>query len=134
MDRGLIEEEIRAAETGVPFTALGVEDPEGRPFARRPVSIAGDHGLRALADDVPAQPDPGTPGELQAQAGRLGDGRRQAAGGTRRFEDDEDRVRPASEGGQSTEPIGDPGRTVRRGEPATGQIQEEQVHRATGEQ
>ena len=134
MDRGLIEQEIRAAETGVPFTALGVEDPEGGSLARRPVSIAGDQGLRALADDVPSEPDPGPPGEFQAQAGGLGHGGREAAGGTRRLEDDEDRVRSTGEGGQATEPIGDAGRTVRGGEPAAGQVQEEQVHRATGQQ
>ena len=74
MDGGLTEQEVRAAKTGVPFTALGVEDPEGRPLTRGPVSIAGDHGLRALADDVAPEPDPGPPGELQAESGRFGHG------------------------------------------------------------
>jgi hypothetical protein len=134
MDRGLIEQEVRAAKTGVPFTALGVEDPEGRPLARRPVPIAGDQGLRALADDVPPEPDPGPPGEFQAQAGRLGHGGRQAAGGTGCLEHDEDGVRPTSEGGQATEPIRDTGRAVHGGEPATGQVQEEQVHGTAGQQ
>jgi len=134
MDRGLIEQEIRAVETGVPFTALGVEDPEGRPSPWRPVSIAGDEGLRALADDVPPEPDPGAPGEFQAQTGGFGHGGRQAAGGTRRLEDDEDRVRPSGEGGQAPEPIRDTGGTVRGCEPATGQVQEEQVYRTTGQQ
>ena len=134
MDGGLIEQEVRAAETGVPFTALGVEDPEGRPLARWPVSVAGDHGLRALADDVAPEPDPGPSGQFQAETGRLGHGGREAAGGSRRLEDDEDRVRPSGERGQAPEPVGDAGRTVRGGEPAAGQVQEEQVHRATGQQ
>ncbi len=134
MDWGLVEQEVRAAKTGIPFTALGVEDPERRPFARRPISIAGDHGLRPLADDVASEPDPGPSGEFQAETGRLGHGRGQAAGGTGRLEDDEDRVRPAGEGGQSPESIGDPGRAVRGGESAAGQVQEEQVHRAAGEE
>ena len=134
MDGRLIEQKVRAAETGVPFTALGVEDPEGRPLARWPVSIAGDHGFRALPDDVASEPDPGASGEFQAETGRLGHGGRQAAGGSRCLEDDEDRVRPSSEGGQATEPIGDAGGAVRRGEPAAGQVQEEQVHRTAGQQ
>ena len=134
MDRGLIEQEIRAAETGVPFTALGVEDPERGSFPRRPVSVAGDQGLRALAHDVPAQADPGAPREFQAQTGGLGDGGGQAVGGTGRLEDDEDRVRATGERRQPTEPIGDPGRTVRGRQPTARQVQEEQVHRAPGQQ
>jgi hypothetical protein len=134
MDGGLIEQEVRAAKTGVPFTALGVEDPEGRPLARWSIAVAGDHGFRALADDVASEPDPGASGQFQAKTGRLGHGSRQAARGSRRLEDDEDRVRPSSERGQAPESIRDPGRTVRGGEPAAGQIQEEQVHRTAGQQ
>ena len=69
MDRGLIEKKIGATKAGVALTALRIEDPERGPFARRPVSITSDQGLRPLADDVPPKPDPGAADELQAQAG-----------------------------------------------------------------
>jgi len=134
MDRGLVEQEVRAAKTGVALTALRVEDPEGGPFPRWPVSVAGDQGLRALADDIPPKPDPRAPGEFQAQAGGLGHGGRQAAARTERLEDDEDGARAPGEGRQATEPIGDAGRAVRRRKPTARQVQEEQVHGPTGQQ
>jgi len=133
-ERFEIRQELRAAKAGVALTALRVEDPERGPLARRPVSIAGDQDFRPLTDDVPSEPDPGTPDEFQAQAGGLGHGGGQAAAGTERLEDDEDRVRSSGEGGQATEPVGDAGRVVRRREPSARQVQEEQVHRATGQQ
>ena len=131
---GLIDEEVVAAEAGVALAALGVEDPERRPPPRRAVSIAGDERLRPLADDVASEPDPRPPGELEAEAGRLGDGGREATGEARRFEDDEERLRPPGERRQPAEPVGDPGRAVRGGQPAAGQVQDEQVHRAPGQQ
>ncbi len=135
---GFVEKEVGAAEAGIALTALRVEDPEDRPPPRRAVAIAGDERLRPLADDVAPQPDPRPPGEFQAQAGRLGHGGREAAGRTTGqpgwLEDDEERLRPTGECRQPAEPVRDPGRTVRRGEPASGQVQDEQVHRATGEQ
>ena len=86
--RGLDRERRRASsrrrssrrEAGVALAALGVEDPERRPPPRRAVAVAGDQRLRPLADDVAAEPDPRPPGELEAEAGRFGDGGRQAAG------------------------------------------------------
>lgn len=143
MDRGLgggrferseIRQELLPAKTGVALTALRVEDPERRPPPRLPVAVAGDQGLRPLANDIPPESDPGAPGELQAQAGGLGHGGGQAATGTERLEDDEDRVRAPGEGRQATKPVGDAGRTVRGREATARQIQEEQVHRSAGQQ
>ena len=62
------------AETAVPPSSLRVEDPELRPPPRRPESVAGDHRLRPLADDVPPEPDPRPPGELEAEPGRFRNG------------------------------------------------------------
>ena len=68
-------------EAGVALAAVRVEDPEGRSPARRAGPVAGDDHLRSLADDVAAEPDPRSTGELQPEAGRLaeraGDRRRQ---------------------------------------------------------
>ena len=80
---GLVDEEVVAAEAGVALAALRVEDPEGRPPPRRAVAVAGDERLGPLADDVASEPDPRPPGELEAEAGRLGDGGREAAGQAR---------------------------------------------------
>jgi len=129
-----IRQELRAAKAGVALTALRVEDPERGPLARRPVSIAGDQGFRPLTDDIPPEPDPGMPGELQAQAGGLGHGGGQTAAGPECLENDEDRVRPPGEGGQAAKPVGDAGRAVRGRESSARQVQEEQVHRSAGEE
>jgi len=135
VDRGgLIDEEVVAAEAGVAFAAVGVKDPEGRPPPRRAVAIAGDERLGPLADDVPPEPDPRPPGELQADPGRFGDGGGETAGEARRLEDDEERLRTTGERRQPAEPVCDAGRTIRGGQPATGQVQDEQVDRAPGEQ
>ena len=127
-------EEVVAAEAGVALAALRVEDPEGRPPPRRAVAVAGDQRLRPLADDVASEPDPRPPGELEAEAGRLGDGGRQAAGQARWLEHDEERLRAPGERRQPAEPVGDPGGLVRGGQPAAGQVEDEQVHRAPGQQ
>ena len=79
------------AETAVPLATLGVEDPELCSSPRRPVAAAGDERLGPLADDVAAEPDPGPPGQLQAEPGRFGDGTGQATGETGRLQHDEQR-------------------------------------------
>ena len=131
---GVVAEEVVATEAGVALTALRVEDPEGRPLPRRAVAVAGDQRLGPLADDVAPEPDPRPPGELEAEAGRLGDGGREATGETRRLEDDEERLRATGERRQPAEPVGDPGGLVRGGEPAAGQVEDEHVRRAAGQQ
>ena len=79
----VVAEEVRAAEAAIPLPALGVEDPELRPSPRRPVAAPGDERLGPLADDVAAEPDPATPGELEAEPGRFGDRGREAGASAR---------------------------------------------------
>jgi len=130
----LVEEELVAAETGITLPAVRVEDPEHRPTPRRAVAVPGDQRLRALADDVAPEADPRASGQLQAEAGRSGDGPGQAAGEARRLEHDEQRLRPSGQGGEPSQSIGDDGRAVRGREAAAGQVQDQEIHRPAGEQ
>ena len=139
VDRGgLVDEEVVAAEAGVALATVGVEDPEGGPPPRRAVAIAGDERLRPLPDDVAPEADPRSPGKLEADPGRLGDGGGKTpdrpAGEAGWLEDDEERLRPPGECRQPAEPIGDAGRAIRGGQPAARQVQDEQVDRASGQQ
>jgi hypothetical protein len=129
----VVAEEIRVAETAVPLATLGVEDPELRPFPRRPVAAAGHERLGPLADDVPSEPDPGPPGELEAQSRGLRHRRRESRRQPGRLEGDEERLRPAGEPGQATQPLGDLGRR-RAGVRAGREIEDEDVDRAAGEE
>ncbi len=129
-----LDEEVVPAETGVAFTAVRVEDPQGRPPPRRAVSIAGDQRLGPLADDVASEADPRPPRELEAQAARLGDRGREAAGEPGRIEDQEQGLRPAGERGEPAETVGHPGRSIGLRQPAAGQVEDEQVDRAAGQQ
>jgi hypothetical protein len=122
------------AEAGVTLATLRVQDPEGRSTPRRPVSIARDQRLRPLPDDVASKADPRASHKFEAEPGRFGHGRGQAAAEAGRFEHDEERLRAPGERRQPAEPVGDPGRAVRGGQPATGQVQDEQVDRAPGQQ
>jgi hypothetical protein len=141
-DGGGIAEERLAEETGVPPTALCVEDPEVRSPARRPGPVAGDDHLRPLTDDVPAETDPGPSSELQAETGRLGDGGRGPAGQARRLEDHEQDLRPTGEGGEPPESIRDRGGAAAVAALGTTpgivrsgwQINDEQVHRPAGDE
>lgn len=139
--RGLVEEEVVAAEAGVALAAVGVEDPERRPPPRRAVAVAGDQRLRPLADDVASEADPRASGEFQAEPGRFGNGGGQTpgeAGQTTsqpgRLEHDEERLRAPSERREPAEPVGDAGRAIRGGQPATGQVEDEEIHRPPGQQ
>jgi hypothetical protein len=130
----LVEEELLTVEAGVTLPAVGVEDPECRPAPRWAVAIPGDQCLGALADDVAPEADPRAPGQLQAEAGRFGDGPGQASGETGRFQDDEQRLCSPGQGGKTTEPIGDDRGTIRGRQPAAGQVQDQEIHRTAGEQ
>ena len=130
---GRIVEEVRATEARVALAALGVEDPELRPPPRRAEPVAGDGHLRLLADDVASEPDPAASRELQSEAGRFRDGRGQAAGQPRRLEGDEERLRPAGEGREAAQPVGDL-RGARAGVRARRQVDDQQVDRSAGEQ
>ena len=91
---GDVDEEVLPAEAGVALAAVRVEDPEGGSPPRRPEPVAGDDRLGLLADDVAPEPDPRPAGQLEPQAGRLGDGRREAVRVTpaRWFEQDQQHV------------------------------------------
>ncbi len=130
----VVAEEVVAGETGVALATLRVQDPESRSPPRRAVAVAGDDRLRPLADNVATEPDPRPSGEFKPDTGRLGDGRGQTTGQARRLEDDEERLRPSGECSESTETVGDACRTVRPGQATTGQVEDEQIHRAAGQQ
>jgi hypothetical protein len=124
-------EEVRAAEAAVPLAALGVEDPQVRPSPRRSVAASGDERLRPLADDVPTEPDPAPPRELQPEPGRFGNRARQAAGQPGWLDGHEEGLRPPGEGGQAPEPIGDL-RRRRAGIRPDRHVHHEDVHRPRG--
>jgi hypothetical protein len=130
----LVENELLAAEAGITLPTVRVEDPEHRPASRRAVAVPRDQRLRTLADDVAPETDPRAPGQLQAEAGRLGHGAGQAAGETGRLQHDEQCLCPSGQGGEPSQPIGDDGGAVRGRETAAGQVQDQEIHRATGEQ
>ena len=141
---GGIGQERLAEETGVPTSALRVEDPEVRPPTRRTGPVAGDDHLRPLADDVPAQPDPRPSSELEPETGRLGDRARHRRRQPRRLEDHQQDIRPSGERGQSTEPVGDRGESppvrptagssARRARSIGRQVDDEEIDRTPGDQ
>ena len=101
------DEELVAGEAAVALPAVGVEDPELRPSPRRPEPVAGDGHLGLLADHVAPEPDPGASCQLEAEAGRFGDGRGETAGQAGRFERHEQRLCPAGQGDEAAKPVGD---------------------------
>ena len=129
-----LHEKVVPAEATVAFTALRIEDPEGRPPPRRAVSIARDQRLRPLPDDVVSEADPRPPGKFEAEPARLGDGAGHRADEPGWLEDDEERLRPTGEGGQPAQPVGDLVRPVRLREAAARQVEEQQVDRSAGEE
>jgi hypothetical protein len=125
-----IAEQARPAEAGIALAAVGVEDLERGSPARWAGPIAGDDHLRSLSDDVPAEPDPRSAGQFQADAGRLADGGSEtgACGRPRRLEHDDRDPGTARERGHSGEAIGEPGSAWR----ACRQVDDQQVDRAAG--
>ncbi len=97
-------------EAGVTFAAVGVEDPQVCPPARRAEAVPGDHHLGPLPDDVAAEPDPGPAGELETETRRFPDRARDRCLEPGRLEDDEERPRPAGESAQPVEAVGHGGR------------------------
>lgn len=121
------------AETAVPLATLGVQDPELRSSARRPVAAAGHERLGPLADHVAPEPDPAASLELETKAGRFGDSGRERRHQARRFEGDQERFGPSGEAGQATESLGDLGRG-RAGVRARREVDHEDVDRSPGEE
>ena len=106
--RGGVDEEVLPAEAGIAFAAVRVKDPKGGSPPRRPEPVAGDERLGLLADHVAPEPDPRPADQLEPQAGRLGDGRREAVRVTpaHRFEQDQQHLRAPGEGRQAVQPVG----------------------------
>ncbi|MEO8208017.1 MAG: hypothetical protein ABI598_03190 [Chloroflexota bacterium] len=112
------------AEAGIPIPTVGVQDPDHRSPARRTDPAAGDDHLGGLPYDIPAQANPRSAVELQADAGT-----RSGRGGNR-----------ADEPGRLKDEQGDPGSSGQGGEPAEAigkarcrlrprrQIKDQQVH------
>jgi hypothetical protein len=128
---GPAEEELVPAEASIALAAVGVEDPELGPAAGRPEPVPGDGHLGSLADDVPPEPDPGPPDELQPKPGRARHRRRQALGHPGRLEQDQGRPGSPAQRRQAPEPIGklaDSAAGARR------EVHDEEVDRSTGEQ
>jgi hypothetical protein len=144
----LLEEPV-PAEAGVTLPSVGVQDPEGRSPSRWPGPVAGDDHLRSLADDVPAEPDPRSTGELEPDAGRLTNGGGQPPGPAARrsahirpavdrargLEHDEGDPCPPRQGRQAPESIGECAARYARALLGTaGQVDDQQVDRSTGQQ
>jgi hypothetical protein len=131
-------QQLGPAEAGVTLPSVGIQDPEGRSPSRWPGPAAGDDHLRSLADDVPAEADPRSTGELEPDAGRFADGGGKPAGRyARRLEHDEGDPGPSRQRCQPPESIGEctvrDARTLRRARTA-GQVDDQQVDRSTGQQ
>jgi hypothetical protein len=118
------------AEAGIPLAAVGVEDPERRPPARRAGPVAGHDHLCSLSDHVAAEADPRAADQLETDPGRLanraGHARRQAWW----LQDRQADPRPAGERAQPTEAVGDLGATL---DPLR-QVDDEEVDRPTREE
>jgi hypothetical protein len=91
-------------EAGIAPPAVGVQDPEFGPPARRPEPAPADRGLGLLPDHVPAETDPGAAREHEAEHRGLGDraGERSRIGG---LEDDEEGTRSTGDRGEPSEPL-----------------------------
>ena len=131
---GLIDQQGVPGETRVPLAALGVEDPEGRPTPRRTVAVVRDECLGALSDDVAAEPDPRPASQLEPDPGRLVDRGREAARQPGRVEDQQQGLRAPGERRESMESVGDLRWLVGPGQPAAGQVEDQQVDRPAGEE
>ena len=123
-----VGEEGAIPQAGVPRATLRVQDPELRPAAGRPEAIPGDGDLRPLADDIPAEPDPRSPRELEPEAGLGAEG---IGGiGPARLQRDEEDPGPSGERRQAGEPVEDPAGPSEPGR----QVDEEEVDRPGLEQ
>ena len=121
------------AQTAVSLATLGVEDPELRSSARRPVAAPGDERLRPLPDHVATEPDPAAPPELQAEPRGFRHRGCEAGCQAGRLEGDEEGLGSTGETGQPAQPLGHLGRRRARVRPRR-EIQHEDVDRATGEE
>ncbi len=127
-DAGWVAQQLLADEARVPGAALRVQDLEVRATARRPVVVTCHRHRAALANHVPAQPDPAGPLQLETQAARLLDGGRQPPPKRVRLHDHEQRPGAPRERGEAAQPVAHAHAADRR-VPAVGQVDDEEVHR-----
>jgi hypothetical protein len=106
-----IGEERVAQEAGIPAAPFRVEDPNLCSTPCRPEPVPADEHLGALPDDIPAEADPRSTGQLQPKRRGGGDGGRQLPPESRRLEDDEQHAGSPGERGEALEAIGQAGRT-----------------------
>jgi hypothetical protein len=130
---GELGEEVVAREAGVAIVTVGVEDPKLCPPSRRAEPVAGDDRLRPLPHDVAAQPDPRAPRELEPKAGRFRNRTSQTGRQAGGLDQDEERLRPASQRRQPMEAVAELSRP-RGSFEACRQVQDKQVDGATSEQ
>ncbi len=122
-------------EAGVAPPAVGVEDPEAGPSPRRPEPAPPDRRLGLLTDDVLAEPDPGPPGEHEAERGGLRDRGVEIAGAVGRLDDDEERRRPTGDRGEPAEPLDTrPGRPHGPGPASRTEVEHDDVDRPSLEE
>ncbi len=147
---GLLRQELVAGKAAVARPALRVEEAEGRPPVRRPVAVLRDADLRPLADDLPSEPDPAGPPQLETKP-RAVEGGPDGRGSIARLQDEEERPGPSSERNEPGQLVdearrasatrgrshGSGGRGVGRGRsrggglrPATREVQDEDIDRA----
>ncbi len=107
LGRRAFPEERLEAETRVPIPAVGVQDPERGPATRRPGPAACDDDIGCLPDDIAPESDPRPALELQADPRPLPDRGGHAADEAGWLEDEERDARPAGEGGETPESIGE---------------------------
>jgi hypothetical protein len=145
---GLLRQELVAGKAAVARPALRVEEAEGRPPVRRPVAVLRDADLRPLANDLPSEPDPAGPPQLETKP-RAVEGGPDGRGGIARLQDEEERPGPSSERDEPGELVDEArrasatcgrsrgGRGRARGRsrggrarPATREVQDEDIDRA----
>jgi len=131
---GLVYQQGVPSETRVPLAALGVEDPERRPAPRWPVAVVRHERFGPLPDDITTEPDPRPTRQLEPDAGRLGDRRREATAEPGRIEDQQQRLGAPRERRESMQPVADPRRLVGPCQSAARQVEDEQVDRSTRKQ
>lgn len=130
---GCAREELVAEEAGIAAAAVRVEDPEAGPATGRPVPVARDRHVAVLADDVPAQPDPASPPELEPQPARLLHRRGQPSPQAAGLEDHEERAGSPGQRREASEPVAHrPARD--RGITAVGQVDHEEIDGPGGQE
>ena len=130
----MIDQQGVPGKTRVPLAALGVEDPERRPTSRWPVAVVGHERFGPLPDDVASESNPRSTRQLESDPGRLGHRRRETTTEPGRIEDQQQGLGAPGERRESMQPVADPRRLVGPGQSAAGQVEDEQVDGAAGEQ